>query len=38
MNAWKLAYKFGWATEADLDAAVTQGQITAEEKVQIMAE
>jgi hypothetical protein len=37
MAAWKLAYKMGWATEADLDIAVTKGQITADQKAQILA-
>jgi len=36
LNAWKLAYKMGWATEADLNEAVTKGLITAEEKAQII--
>jgi hypothetical protein len=37
MAAWKLAYKMGWATKADLDIAVTKGQITQAQEDQILA-
>jgi hypothetical protein len=34
---WQLAFKFGWATEADLDEAINIGKLTADEKTQILA-
>jgi hypothetical protein len=35
-EAWSLAYRVGWAKEADLNAAVIAEQITEEEKILIM--
>lgn len=37
-DTWKLAYEIGWANEANLEDAVTKGQITAEQKAEIMAQ
>lgn len=36
MSFWQIAYKLGWATEADLTRAVELGIITEEEKQQII--
>jgi hypothetical protein len=38
MAFWQMAYKLGWATEADLDRAVSRGLITAEQKASIIAQ
>ncbi|HWP96396.1 MAG TPA: XkdX family protein [Syntrophomonadaceae bacterium] len=37
-NWWTNAYKLGWATEAMLEQAVTKGQITVDQKAQIIAQ
>lgn len=37
MAFWTIAYKLGWAQEADLDKAVTLGLITADQKTIILA-
>jgi hypothetical protein len=38
MVFWMLAYRFGWATEADLVAAVARGLLTAAQKDQILTQ
>lgn len=36
MDFWAMAYRLGWAKEADLEKAVTLGLITAEQKTIIV--
>ncbi len=38
MEFWRIAYKMGWAIDTDLDIAVSKGQITEEEKQQIITQ
>jgi hypothetical protein len=38
MAFWRMAYKFGWATETDLDTAVAKGFITVDQKNEIMSQ
>jgi uncharacterized XkdX family phage protein len=38
MSFWAMAYKYGWATKAQLQEAVSKGKLTAVEYKQITGE